>query len=1023
MVAVRLADDERGRVPFAVIGVLLLLGSTAFATTLAGDGTVRENRSADRAVERVEANAAAAVRGAVRAAARDAAREPLTRPANTSFGRILDPDRPFRDALRIRIYLTARERLGAVRYRHGDVVAGASLPATPTPAALREAKRRVWIEATDDGTAMRVRIRGVNYTATRRSRRIVTETQPVELTVATPVLALHDRTRRFERRAARDPLDGPGLGRRLTARLYPVVWTRAYAQRGGAPIDNVLANRHVAVATNGAVLAEQRAAFGRSDPDGRLGTRRALARFGVREAAAPIGGAEEWTRRVLPRPNDVPDAPKSIPSFDTADSPSPRSRFVVGVGRSADAALGRVLAGEANRSVDGALRAGYRVTGRLRTATTRVESEPKPEPEEPRGDYSLAERRVSVSVTVHNATAPRPPVGTGERRVVTHEREATIERDVTWIWEDDGGDTERTSAEWSVTYRIGVSVTVEPDRRAPGPNRTVRPAFRRGGPLDGPNLADVPSRVRSQLIGERGGPDAVARRAVLDRLERRRVRIGGQRPGVLGRWVYADLAGLRDRIRNVSVRVRGARLAAGRANPPADIAARIRANRSAFVDAPETYRGAADRARVAARTAYVDAVLAALDRRAAARRRRTDRLDQVLADAGAGSGDRVLRVLRASRSPAEPERRAPLRGPTGPVRPTPDASPAYLTLNAVGRERADAVPAGERYHPLAARNHNLFAVPYGGAADRVVGGRSGVDLRTAGEALVAARRVPSSRSDDRLENRRERLDREIRLALGPVLSRAVNVVRRRTVLGGSSAFTSVRDALGRWNSTGRRAIAATNGSLQRAIAAEAVERIRDPNATRTDRLATWLRLSTGRVVRSSRARVDEDTAGRTRTAVRDLAGAALYDQTADGGAVRTGDGRRPPPWTGEALEGTPAGLPVEPVPGYWYATINVWTVRVRGAYARFALRTRRGAPGESLRYVRDGSTVRLDVTGDGDPERLGHDERVAFEANTTVVVAVPPGGGVGDGTAHERSSGWPRPACLGPPATCPDTAG
>jgi len=133
--------------------------------------------------------------------------------------------------------------------------------------------------------------------------------------------------------------------------------------------------------------------------------------------------------------------------------------------------------------------------------------------------------------------------------------------------------------------------------------------------------------------------------------------------------------------------------------------------------------------------------------------------------------------------------------------------------------------------------------------------------------------------------------------------------------------------------------------------------------------------------------------------------------------------RRSPGWAGEAIGETPAGLPVTPVPGYWYATTNVWTVSVRGAYARFALRTRRGVPGERLRYVRDGSTVTLDVTGDGDHEVLGRDERVAFETNTTVVVAVPPGGGVGDGEADERSPGWPRPACLGRPVGCPDHAG
>jgi hypothetical protein len=141
------------------------------------------------------------------------------------------------------------------------------------------------------------------------------------------------------------------------------------------------------------------------------------------------------------------------------------------------------------------------------------------------------------------------------------------------------------------------------------------------------------------------------------------------------------------------------------------------------------------------------------------------------------------------------------------------------------------------------------------------------------------------------------------------------------------------------------------------------------------------------------------------------------DADAGGGGARAG--------SRAATRRTPAGLPIAPAPGYWYATVNAWTVSVRGAYARFALHTRRGPPGETLRYVRDGSTVALDVDGDGETERLGHDERVGFAANTTVVVAVPAPGFVGDrdGNADERSAGWPRPACLGPPAGCPGVEG
>jgi hypothetical protein len=58
--------------------------------------------------------------------------------------------------------------------------------------------------------------------------------------------------------------------------------------------------------------------------------------------------------------------------------------------------------------------------------------------------------------------------------------------------------------------------------------------------------------------------------------------------------------------------------------------------------------------------------------------------------------------------------------------------------------------------------------------------------------------------------------------------------------------------------------------------------------------------------------------------------------------------------------------------------------------------------------------VRLDVDGDGRPERLGRDERVDFRTRTVVAVAVPPyRSGVGDvdGNADERAGTWPEPGC------------
>jgi hypothetical protein len=222
----RLAEDRRARVPFALVGVLLLVGASTFAAVIDTRGPNRVDRDADVAMERVTATTTATVRSAVGEAARAAATEPVTSPAATPYGRLLSDDRPFRDVLRLRIYLTLRDRLETTRYRRGDVTAVASLPEATTPAELGRAMDRIGIAGVGNGTAVRVTVRNLTVEARQGGRTVASERVTRTVTVSTPVLTLHDRATAFETRLNRRPLEGPGLGRRLTARLYPVAWAR-----------------------------------------------------------------------------------------------------------------------------------------------------------------------------------------------------------------------------------------------------------------------------------------------------------------------------------------------------------------------------------------------------------------------------------------------------------------------------------------------------------------------------------------------------------------------------------------------------------------------------------------------------------------------------------------------------------------------------------------------------------------------------------------------------------------------------
>jgi len=1009
----RFVADRRARVPFALVGVVLLVGAATFGAAISTRGPDRVDRDADVAMERTAAETTAAVRSAVGDAARAAAAEPVTSPAETPYGRILNPNRPFRDALRLRIYLAVHDRLSVTRYRRNDVTAVASLPEATTPAELRRAIDRIELRGVENGTALRVTIRNVTVTAREAGRVVARERRPRTVTVATPVLALHERTRTFETRLNRGPLEGPGLGRRLTARLYPIAWARGWGQYSGLPIANVVATRHVETSTNGAVLETQRAVFGRSDPAGRRAMRRARLEFGVKEvsAATPIDGSR--ASRLLPRPN--PNTSESeglaLSGGRTTSGASQSRRMTVDVAPLSDQALAGLRSEtlRSNRSLRGVLRRAYRVEAELRTTRRLTYGEPRPEPEPPSEEWSLDETTVSTAATVESSIGSTPSVGPEERRFGGFARHVALNRTVTWTWSR-GNDTRTTSGTWTERYRVGVTLlgTYAPNGTAP--NRPTRPRFERGGPVDGPNLVDVPAKARRHLVERQGGPDAVAVAVANRSLDISERAVYGDRPDALRPWTNGDLKGLRNRLANVSVSIPAGAVATYAVNPPRKLATELRRQRSALIDAPERYRGAADRARVGARVALLDATIRRLERRAASHAATREAFDTALGSVGLTS-TKQLHDIQQQRWMPVPPRRGTLNGspPGGAVGVVPDGSPAYLTVASVGHGRAPGVPPSRSYHPLSAKNVNLFAVPYGDAADTVTNSgldhAPGVRLRTAARVLT----VSPPTSNTSVQKARRPLRESVSESVDLIRTRATRVVRNETALTRHEARGAVAEGIGRWDRPGRRALAASNGSLAAAIATAADERAPGRSPERATRLETQLDAAITDVRRKPAATVGEQLVQEALTRVRDRA----VDRATTAAATRLNRSR-----LAKRLGGLPTGLPVAPVPGYWYATTNVWEIHVRGAYARFTLRTRRGAPpsapGGALRYVRDGSTVRLDVDGDGEPEQLGRDERVAFETKTVVAVAVPAGPrGVGDvdGNADERAGTWPQPRC------------
>lgn len=1006
----RLADDRRGRVPFALIGVLVLVGAATFAAGVETTGPSKSDRAVDIAVDRLTASSSTALRKAVRDAAREAALRPVTTPSNTTAGSVLGTETAFRDALRLRIYVRSREYLRTATHERMGVRATASLPATRDGDELRAALSRVRIRSVDNGTALQVRLQNVSMRATRDGRTLVSTARTLNVTVATPVLTMHDHAERYERRLNAGALEGPGLGRQMTARLFAVAWARGYAQHGGAPIEQVLATRHVEVATNDAVIRTQRATFGRGDPAARRRLREAAVQTGLTDLAATTpAGAETpgWAW-------DIGDDVTVNASNDSVTVPSPSASITIRVDKAADEAMGRVVRRDvgAEHSLDGALRASHRANASLRTVVEPVEIEDRPTLSSPGAEWERVGSDSGVRETVTNASGPLPGTRNEERTVARFARRVEREHTVSRTWAK-GNRTTTREVRWQETYRVGVAVVVT---HAPGggaPNRTTRPLFERGGALGGSNLADTPPLAREALVAEQGGRNRVAA-GVLTGETQTSTTLYGQRPENLSRWVSRDLHGLNDRLRDVSTNASGTAIGTMRVNPAAELAAKLRTRRAELVAAPATYDGVADRARVAARARYVDAVIARLDARAAGFRRMKRAYERSLQENGGGSLESLAERTDAGRK-ANRTGAHVVRGNLLNATLTPQTAPAYLATQAVSHEQTRAVPPGRGYHPLVTRNVNLFTVPYEDAAAAVSGVATDperVHLGTAGRTLEAANRTVRASPDEDLRRERDALQRSVESALRPVEHRAAAVLGRTTQLPATARWRVVEAAGDRWT-TAERARAAANGTLAAAIAAEAAARDDVDDAMRA-RLARRLRVATADAVDERAATVPSQRVDHAAQHARRLAREAVEQSVSQAG--ERGTERAAEAWVGEAFAAVPAGLPVLPPPYTWYATVNVWTVEVSGAYARFSLRSRRDAPGGRLRYVRDGSAAVLDVDGDGTKERLGRGERVSFETETTVFVVVPANGrGVGDnGVAVETSAGWPEPACTAP---------
>ncbi|MFB6114046.1 MAG: hypothetical protein ABEJ58_08095 [Halodesulfurarchaeum sp.] len=961
----RFRTDRRARIPFAVLGALLLLTSTLYAST-ATPGPIREPVT-PALVDQAQIQARMALDTAIREASQEAAHRPVIQPASTRMGSILRDDRPYRSYLRLLVALHSRDNLHRVRAGRSDVSVSVRLPPIYSRTDALHAINTVEIAPTS-GNRYRVHISDLRVIIRRHGRRTDTIEYETNLTVPIPALLLHDRVSTFERRLNAGLLH-PGFTQDLTVGLFATAWTRGYAQYAGAPIQNVIANRHVEVLANRALLSQQAAVFGRSSRDARRATRRAATNVFVRdslligEEKAKSAIKKRVEKDVKRETNRTVSTDYSIPSsFDHTQSYT--------VDRTADEAFVSFV--EDGDGLDGVLYRVYQAEVRADFDADYLDTD----------TFEGGHRPANTSLVATFSDTDRRLLGghwtTGSNRILRSFDGRVVVEDTTtryWMSNTSFGTTTHTRER---TYAVDIDLTCRYEGASIAPDRPMPVC-----PFGEVARNGLEESAYSDLVTDAGGVEHLAIDAVRGSAGTDWETVRVEPPQSVRESASDQVATLRERVRSVSVTLT-TRSVASSANPASLLSEKIRRRHDSLIDPPYRYWSVADRAETAARVEYLESVRTELDGQ-------TPVIDRVQQELVSVLGDHVI--------PLEPPKREPSR--LSGIASSVEARPIYLSVRSVeGRTPA-----------MVARNLNVFAVPYGDAADVITSGLFGdseqtTSLSTAARTLQSLEAISQGEETASIRTRR----RSLRWAVKSTLDRARGPLRAAVVeeSDAGTAEWAVRRGYGRFDSTTDRALAIVDGRMATVIADIAADR--DPSIDE-DLLRVKLRVVSSRFRDGPTGTVKESVVSEARSSLQTATNRVLRDSLRKGASDALETARKQ--HFEEAVGRLPAGLPLVPVPGYWYATANAWVVQVRGSYTRFAVATPRSSPvldsNGTVTYVRNRSVVRLDVDGDGSADRLGRNKPITFRADTGVVVVVPPGrSGVGDldGNVDERSPGW-----------------
>lgn len=571
-----LLTDRRARVPFALIGLALLVLSSTFVVQLDTRADPEPPRETDRAIEQTESATETALTDALRAASKEAARKPVTEPAASPYGEGLAEGDPFDQYLKALVYLNAKDRLETAGQEVGAVQTEVSVPDIENAREFENALDRVSIrpgsetEGIEAGV-IEIEISGVQTVAKRNGNVIERQTETVTVAVASPLYQFHHRTATFQKRLDAG-ITEPGFTQRFNARIYALGWARGYAQYSGLPVTEVIANRHVVPSANDAVYRTQKSVFGMADPNLTNAIRRGWLCMAMHDAeglysnhagkelkiSQDLCDASKWLFGNQAT-GDVPEAPGVLDLL--GEAPGMDTKHTIGVNETSLLPIQDLATSSGSESIARAADRIYEVT-----VGTDVETEVTAEanfrhdpPHDAVGGRIIGQETEEVDVSVEEITDPEPDneFQAVEGAVIIELEEQKEYSRIT----EDGRET--VTAEATGFERVDFEITFEERQRNPDSKiDEYNHAGSDGVPVtdeyvysSGPGEAEA-ATDRTIPLGTDGGkfenyddPDVRALSAVFDRAgsddfgtDGSDVEVADNDPSAMSEWIEQRLA-------------------------------------------------------------------------------------------------------------------------------------------------------------------------------------------------------------------------------------------------------------------------------------------------------------------------------------------------------------------------------------------------------------------------------------------------------------------------------------------------